>query len=143
MIHVQQGFNDQVLTKIGETLAEFLQLVETSCTLVKHFNVLTGRQLAFLLDTLFPFIQPNLMRINVRVILSNLANEFLCAILCRLKECLFSLEDLFLDIFRSVDIEHTWQSHKEELFVMGLRCREPDSLKDSINTPLDLAIEAI
>ena len=83
------------------------------------------------------------MRINVRVILSNLSDEFLGAILCRLKECLFSLKDLFLDIFRSVDIEHTWQSHKEELFVMSLGRREPDSLKNSIYTSFDLAIEAI
>ena len=143
MIYVQQSFYDQVLTKIGEALAEFLQLVKTSCALVEHFNVLTGRQLTFLLDTLFPFIQANLMRINVRVILTNLANEFLGAILCRLKECLFSLKDLFLDIFRSVNIKHTWQSHKEELFVMSLGCRESNSLEDSIYTSLNLAIEAI
>lgn len=65
MIHVQQGFYDQVLTKIGEALAEFLQFVKTSCALVEHFYVLTGRQLAFLLDTLFPFIQANLVCVDV------------------------------------------------------------------------------
>lgn len=107
LIHIQQSLNHEVLTLVNETLAELLKLDEARGSLREHLDILPGGQLALFLDALLSSVLAHLVRVDVAVVLANFPDESLCGILSGLQESFFGLEDLFLDAFWSVDVEHT------------------------------------
>ena len=89
-------------------MAELLESNVASVALLEHLDILSGCQLSLLLDTLILEILSELMRINIGVILADLAHKCLCVVVCRVQESFLSLENFFLDAFWSVNIEHPW-----------------------------------
>ena len=82
------------------------------------------------------------MSVNIGVVLANLADEGLCLILRRLQEGLFSLENFLFDTFGGVNVKHTWQGHKNELFVMRLRRGQANGFAHRGYSPVYFAIES-
>jgi len=107
LVHIQKGFHHEVLAQVGETLAEFLQFDKSTSALIEHLDVLSRCELALLLDALLAKVLPDLVRVNVGVVLANLPDKGLRSIFGTLQESLLGLEDLFLDIFGRVNVEHS------------------------------------
>ena len=108
LVHIEQSFHHEVLSLVDEALAELFALDESGGRLLQHLDVFAGGQLSLLLDSLLSDILSNLMRVNVRVIFTNFAQESLRILLSLSQKYFLCLKDFSFDIVWRVDIELTW-----------------------------------
>lgn len=77
MVDVDDCLDDKVLVLENKTLSEFFQLTETWSFLIHHLYILSSTNLSPLLDSISALENPDLMVINIAVILAKLSDKCL------------------------------------------------------------------
>ena len=131
------------MTLEGEALPELLQFDETTSLLVAGLDVVSGGQLALLLDPFIFDVGADLVDVSVGVVLTDLADASLRAGLCCLQVRFLDLENFFLDAVWSVDVKHARERDEQKLFVVGLGSWQSNDFADSVHAAVYLAFESV
>ena len=75
MVNIDDCLDNEVLVLENKALSEFLQLTETWSSLIHHLNVLSSTNLSSFLDSIFAFVNPDLMIVNIAIILAKLPDK--------------------------------------------------------------------
>ena len=111
MIYIYVSVYHHILLFVDEHLTEQLKFDETWSCLVKHLNILTGRNLPLFDNTLIVLVDTNFVFVYIRIVFAIFLNESLCISFGGCQECDLFLENFLFSILRRIDIEHAWHHH--------------------------------
>lgn len=112
MVNINDCLDNEVLVLENKALSEFFKLTETWSSLIHHLDVLSSTNLSSFLDSIFAWVNPDLMVVNIAIILSKLPDESLSLLVRWNQVSLLQLEYFLLDPFGNLDVELIRKGHQ-------------------------------
>lgn len=108
-----------------------------------EFDELSCRDLSLLGNPFVLLVEPDLVSVVERVVLSSFPDEILSLISSCYQESVFQLEELLLYSLWQIDFVVTWLCYQQEFLVEGSRCRKPNKLEHCVKASVNLFLKGL
>ena len=141
---IQEGVDHKVLLIVNKALSELLDNLLGGVLLIKELDVLSGGDLTLLHNTLLVPHQLSLVVVDEGVVLSDFPHHIVDLLVgSEGQECLLDVEVLLLYVSGHHNIVVGFVCDEEEFLDEGGGGGQPYELQDSLETVVDLALEAL